>query len=170
MATAIKGNLWLNEATRPFDYDPFSIMTEHRALTATVEIRVPFQDADPAGVAWHGNYFRYFDTARCALLEQIGYSYREMAESGYMWPIVDTRVKYIRAVGYDHVIHISAKLIEWEYRLKIEYEIHDDEGQCVTKGYTIQVAVEEATGELCIGSPPALADRLQAYFVGTDDR
>lgn len=139
-------------------------MNEHRVLSATVAIRVPFQDADPAGVAWHGNYFRYFDTARCALLEQIDYSYRDMAESGYTWPIVDTRVKYIRAVGYDHAIRVTATLVEWEYRLKIEYEIHDDEGRCVTKGYTIQVAVEEATGELCIGSPPALTERLEVWF------
>ena len=103
-------------------------MTKSQELTTTVSISVPFQDCDPAGVAWHGNYFRYFDTARCALLEQIDYSYRQMAESGFMWPIVDTRVKYIRAVSYDHIIHVTATLVEWEYRLKIEYEIHDDTG------------------------------------------
>lgn len=142
-----------------------------RSLSATVEIRVPFQDADPAGVAWHGNYFRYFDTARCALLDRINYNYRQMAESGYLWPIVDTRVKYIRAVGYDHLIRVHAKLIEWEYRLKIEYKVYDEEGRCVTKGYTIQVAVEEATGELCIGTPATLTEKLQIFFSGstTDD-
>ena len=32
-------------------------------LSASVDITVPFHDADPAGVAWHGNYFRYFDDA-----------------------------------------------------------------------------------------------------------
>jgi acyl-CoA thioester hydrolase len=142
-------------------------MTEEKELMATVEIRIPFQDADPAGVAWHGNYFRYFDTARCALLDRINYSYRQMAESGFMWPIVDTRVKYIRAVEYDHVIHVRAKLVEWEYRLKIEYEVHDAAGRCVTKGYTIQVAVDKTTGELCIGSPAALTDKLQHFFGGT---
>ncbi len=51
----------------------------------------------------------------------------------------------------------------------IEYDIYDDEGRHVTKGYTIQVAVEEATGELCIGSPPALTRKLQTYFAGADD-
>lgn len=145
-------------------------MTHNHELSATVEIQVPFQDCDPAGVAWHGNYFRYFDTARCALLEQIDYSYRQMAESGYMWPIVDTRVKYIRAVSYDHVIHVTAKLVEWEYRLKIEYEIHDEAGFCITKGHTTQVAVAAATGELCIGTPPALLDRLTAFFTANDPR
>ena len=41
-------------------------------LQATVMLTVPFHDADPAGVAWHGNYFRYFDEARCAMLDRIG--------------------------------------------------------------------------------------------------
>ena len=143
-------------------------MNEQPELVATVEISVPFQDCDPAGVAWHGNYFRYFDTARCALLEQIDYSYRQMAESGYMWPIIDTRVKYVHAVSYDHVIQVTARLVEWEYRLKIEYEVHDEQGRRVTKGYTIQVAVDQGTGELYIGSPPALAERLEAYFAGAE--
>ena len=143
-------------------------MTNTHELTATVEVCVPFQDCDPAGVAWHGNYFRYFDTARCALLEQLNYSYRQMADSGYVWPIVDTRVKFIRAVSYDHVIRVTAKLVESEYRLKIAYEIHDDTGFCVTKGHTTQVAVDAATGELCIGSPPAMLDRLAAFFATND--
>jgi len=145
-------------------------MTQDTELSATVEICVPFQDADPAGVVWHGNYFRYFDTARCALLERIDYSYRQMVASGYLWPIVDTHVKYIRGVSYDHKIYVTARLVEWEYRLKIEYKIHDDQGRCVTKGHTTQVAVEEANGKLCFGSPPALTDKLQAYFARAGDK
>lgn len=144
-------------------------MTQDKELSATVEICVPFQDADPAGVVWHGNYFRYFDTARCALLERIDYSYRQMVASGYLWPIVDTHVRYIRGIGYDQVIRVTAKLVEWEYRLKIEYRIHDDEGRCVTKGHTTQVAVEADTGALCFGSPLALTDKLQAYFATAGD-
>lgn len=145
-------------------------MTQSSKLAATVEIRVPFQDADPAGVVWHGNYFRYFDTARCALLEKIDYSYRQMIESGFLWPIVDTHVKYIGPVDYDHVIHVSAELTEWEYRLKIEYEVHDDSGQRVTKGHTTQVAVEQATGKLFFGTPPALTDKIHAYLAATGEQ
>jgi acyl-CoA thioester hydrolase len=139
-------------------------MNNGRQLSAEVEVRIPFQDADPAGVAWHGNYFRYFDTARCALLEKIDYSYRKMAESSYLWPIVDTRVKFIQALQYDQLVQVRAELIEWEYRLKIAYTIHDESGKCVTNGYTIQVAVDARTGELSIGSPPALLERLESYW------
>jgi acyl-CoA thioester hydrolase len=137
-------------------------MNSGEKLTATVSVTVPYQDADPAGVAWHGNYFRYFDLARCALLDLFDYGYRRMEESGYVWPIVDTRVRYIRPIYYDQRILVHATLLESEYRLKIAYEIRDEDGEKLTKGYTTQVAVDMQSGELCVGSPGALIDRLNS--------
>lgn len=131
-------------------------------LEAKVSLKVPYQDADPAGVIWHGNYFRYFDAARCALLDVIDYGYRRMQESGYLWPIIDTRVRYARPIRYDQVIEVTAGLLEWEYRLKIGYEIRDGAGERLTRAYTVQVAVDERTGTLCLGPPAALVQRLAA--------
>ncbi len=54
-------------------------------FTAEVELTIPFHDVDMMGVAWHGNYFRYFEVAREALLNQFNYGYRQMKESGYLW-------------------------------------------------------------------------------------
>ncbi len=53
-------------------------------FTAEVELTIPFHDVDMMGVAWHGNYFRYFEVAREALLNQFNYGYRQMKESGYL--------------------------------------------------------------------------------------
>lgn len=136
-------------------------MDSEYQLTASVSLSVPYQDADPAGVAWHGNYFRYFDSARVALLEKLDYSYRQMTESGYGWPIIDTRVRYMQPIHFDQLINVEATLLEWEYRLKIGYEIRDTDGKRLTKGWTVQVAVDLKSGELCLGSPPALLDRLR---------
>jgi len=133
------------------------------ALEGEVLIRVPFPDADPAGVVWHGRYFDYFDQARCNLLEKIDYGYKAMARSGFLWPVVDTRVRYVRTIEFDELIRVRARLVESEYRLKIEYEIHNEAGKRCTKGYTIQVAVEAATGELCFEVPPFLRDRIAAW-------
>ena len=41
------------------------------ALTS-VDIVIPFHDNDPMGIVWHGNYFKYFEMARDALLERAG--------------------------------------------------------------------------------------------------
>jgi acyl-CoA thioester hydrolase len=133
-------------------------------LSASVALTVPFHDADPVGVAWHGNYFRYFDDARCALLERIGYGYRQMMDSGFYWPIVKASVKYVRAVPFDSRITVRARLQEWDYRLKIGYEIVDAAGRRTTTGQTIQVAVSAATGEMHIGAPALLRERLRSYL------
>jgi acyl-CoA thioester hydrolase len=135
-------------------------------LTARVPLVVTFHDADPAGVAWHGNYFRYFEVARCALLERIGYGYRTMMAGGLLWPIVQAEVKYIRALPFDSRIDVVARLVEWEYRLKIAYEVFDAEGRRATVGHTVQVAVDAATGEMHIGAPEVLRERLRAYLGG----
>jgi acyl-CoA thioester hydrolase len=133
-------------------------------LSASVDLTVPFHDADPVGVAWHGNYFRYFDHARCALLDKIGYSYRQMVESGYYWPVVKANVKYVRALPFDSRIVATARLLEWDYRLRIGYEIFDSDGRRATTGQTTQVAVSAATGEMHVGAPAALRDRLRAFL------
>lgn len=133
-------------------------------LEASVALRVPFHDADPAGVAWHGNYFRYFDEARCALLGRLGYGYRQMMDSGLLWPIVQAEVKFVRALPFDSHITVVARLAEWDYRLKIGYEIFDAEKRRVTTGHTVQVAVDASTGEMHIGTPEALRERLRSYL------
>ena len=132
-------------------------------ISAEVVIEVPFEDGDPMGVTWHGNYLSYLERARCRLLEKIDYSYRTMIESGYSWPIVDTRVKFARPTVFQQRIRVVARLEEYENRLKIGYEITDAEsGVRVTKGYTIQVAVDIATEELCFVSPDVLIEKIRA--------
>ena len=92
-----------------------------------------------------------------------------MEASGYGWPIVDTRVRFIHAARFDDELTVEARLVESEYRMKIEYTVRDKAGKRISKAYTVQVAVELATEELCIGSPPALLDRLAKHGYLTAD-
>jgi len=135
-------------------------------LTSEVTLTTSFQDADPMGVIYHGNYFRFFEEARRLLMENIGYNYREMERSGYVWPVIDSYVKYVKAIPYNHQIRITAALTEWENRLRVDYVIYDaNTGARMTKGYTRQVAVELANQEMCFASPQLFLDKLEPYFV-----
>ena len=127
---------------------------------ATVEITVPYHDCDPGGVVWHGNYLRYFDAARCALLDTISYGYLEMAAAGHVWPIIDLNIRYLRPVKFHETIRVVAKLEEYEYRLLMTYQIISSAGEVTTEGVTKQVAVDLETNEMCLGSPQVLLDRL----------
>ena len=129
-------------------------------LSAAVKINIPFHDLDPVGIVWHGNYAKYFEIARCVLLDQINYSYDEMKTSGFVWPVIDMRVRYIKPLVFGQDITVHAALKEWENRLLIDYLITDDHGVRYTKGTTVQVAVDTATKEMCLASPPVLLERL----------
>ncbi|NOY72115.1 MAG: acyl-CoA thioesterase [Gammaproteobacteria bacterium] len=126
-----------------------------------IEITIPFHDVDAMQIVWHGWYVKYFELARCALLDQINYSYEEMFASGYSWPVVDMRIKYIKPICFNQIIKIQARLVEWEYRLKINYIVCDvEKKERLTKGYTTQVAVDLASGEMCWESPRILWEKL----------
>ena len=126
-------------------------------LTATVDVEVPFHDVDAMNVAWHGHYVKYFELARCALLRCFDYDYPQMQASGYLWPVVECQLKYIRPALYGQKLRVQATLLEYENRIKIGYLIRDSgSGERMTKGYTVQVAVDAATRELQFVSPPVV--------------
>ncbi|WP_105214182.1 MULTISPECIES: acyl-CoA thioesterase [unclassified Pseudoalteromonas] len=130
-------------------------------LVSSVEIEIPFHDCDPMNIVWHGNYARYLEVARCELLRQFDYDYLQMLESGYAWPIVDMRIKYIDSALFTQRIRVEAYLKEYEQRLKIDYVIFDAaSNKRLTKAYTVQVAVAQDSGEMQYVSPPILMQKL----------
>lgn len=131
-------------------------------LSVTVEVEVPFHDVDAMNVAWHGHYVKYFELARCALLRKFDYDYPQMQASGYVWPIVDCHLKYVRPALYSQCLRVEATLLEYENRIKIGYEIRDAQSnERMTKGSTIQVAVDAKTRELQFVSPPIVLTNLE---------
>jgi acyl-CoA thioester hydrolase len=131
-------------------------------LRACVQVVVPFHDLDPMQIVWHGRYAEYFEIARCALLERIGYGYQAMRDSGYAWPIIDLRIQYVRPATFNQRLDVSATLREYEHRLKIRYEIRDaNSGERVTKGYTSQVAVRLSDGSMLLSSPDVLVRKVE---------
>jgi acyl-CoA thioester hydrolase len=129
--------------------------------TTTIEVEVPFHDVDAMNIAWHGNYLRYFEVARCALLRTFDYDYPQMQASGYLWPIVECQLKYVRSASYGQRILVRANLLEWENRLRIGYEIRDANSNVrLTRGTTVQVAVEAASGELQFVTPDLVRQKL----------
>lgn len=130
-------------------------------IDAEVVIEIPFHDVDMMSVAWHGHYAKYLEIARCALLDKIDYNYVQMQASGFAWPVIDMRVRYAQPLRFQQQVRITAKVVEWENRLKINYQIDDlESGQRLTKAYTVQVAVAMPGGEMQYESPAILLSKL----------
>lgn len=129
--------------------------------SASVIIKVPFHDVDSAQIVWHGNYAKYLEVARCELFDQIAYNYQEMLDSGYVWPVIDMRIRYAGAIKFRQKIRVEVSVAEWEHRLKLDYAIYCNEtNKRLTKAYTVQVAVEMSSGEMQLVSPLILAEKL----------
>ncbi len=137
-------------------------MRKDGVLQAEVEMLVPFFDVDSMDVVWHGHYVKYFEVARCALLERIGHNYQQMRDAGYAWPTIDVQLRYMRGARFNQRIVVRADLVEWENRLKINYLIRDAEtGERMTRGSTVQVAVEIASREMLLASPRVFVDAVE---------
>ena len=110
-------------------------------ISTEVTIRTQFYDLDPMNIVWHGNYVRYLEQARAALLGGIGFGYREMKESGFAWPIVDLSIRYVRPLQLNQDFVVRATLTEYENRLCISYRVLDAASrEVLTKARTVQAA------------------------------
>ncbi|MDE0838616.1 MAG: thioesterase family protein [Kiritimatiellae bacterium] len=138
-------------------------------LQHEVELEVAFHHLDPMDVVWHGNYFRYFERARCALMRLIDYDFPQMKASGFTWPVIDCQCRYSSPILYDMKIRVLAELVEYENRLKIRYTIRDAaDGRKLCAGSTTQAAVDMRTEELCFVTPDTFQDRLRPHLKRTD--
>ena len=132
-------------------------------ISASVTLKAQFYDLDPMQVVWHGNYPRFLEQARCALLDKIAFNYAEMAQTRYVWPIVDMHVKYVQAARFGDRLRVQASLVEWESRLTINYLVSQAASdERVARARTVQVAVEASTGVLQFATPGVLLERVAA--------
>jgi acyl-CoA thioester hydrolase len=136
-------------------------------IYAEAEVSVEFYDCDPLKVVWHGNYFNYFEVARRALLEKIGYGYGEMEKTGYSFPVIEVSAKFLGSLRFRDRARVKAILEEYENRLRIRYEIRDVQtGVLTTRGLSTQMAIDMRTYDSCFVCPQALIDKVEAIIKG----
>ncbi|MFT5136222.1 MAG: acyl-CoA thioester hydrolase [Arenicella sp.] len=136
-----------------------------KVISCCIDREIAFYDVDSYRIVWHGNYPKYFEEARCALLEQVGYPYAAMEESTYFFPVIDLQIRYIKTIVFKQRIKIAATLTEWEHRLVIRYLISDaDSGERLCKGSTTQVAVKMPEQITQYESPAELINKVQEFL------
>ncbi|NMM80853.1 4-hydroxybenzoyl-CoA thioesterase [Acidovorax sp. SRB_14] len=136
-------------------------LASRERLSCEIDIAPAFYDIDVMEIVYHGNYVRYLELARSALLAQFDYDYPRMRDSGFAWPVVDMRLKYVRPATFGQALKLRANITEWENRLRIDYVMRDAQtGQKINTAHTIQVAVDMRSKEMCFVCPPVLWERL----------
>jgi acyl-CoA thioester hydrolase len=130
-----------------------------------LEYEIPFFDVDAYRIVWHGNYPKYLEMSRCALLEEVGCPYSVMEQQGFFFPIVDMQLKYVKPLLFKQKITIEAWIVEWENRLKINYVVKDSStNEIYTKAQTIQFAISMPGQVTQYVSPPFLIDTINKWL------
>lgn len=134
-------------------------------IEAEIETVIPFFDLDPLQIVWHGHYAKYFELARCEVLAAIDYGYQAMKDSGYAWPVIDLHIRYLKPARLGQKIICKAWILEFENQLKISYEIRCSEtAATMTRGSTVQVAVNMSNEEMQLVSPRVLHEKMRAAY------
>ncbi len=134
-------------------------------LETETEFKIDFNDCDPMRIVWHGNYINYFERARCALLDKIGYNYIEMEKSGYLFPVTEVKAKYMHSLRFGDTCRAKAILVEYENMIKINFELYNAKtGELTTKGTVSQMCVEAATGETQFVCPKCWIEKVEKFL------
>jgi acyl-CoA thioester hydrolase len=121
---------------------------------------VRYAETDQMRVAYHANFFVWFEVGRTDLLRQIGWSYRDMEQAGFQLPVIEAQCRFLRPARYDDEIEIRTvgRLVS-PVRVTFDYEAVRVPDQVVAAtGKTLHAAV---TAE---GRPCRLPERVKELF------
>ena len=140
-------------------------MLDGNHISSELEFDVEFYDVDPMQIVWHGNYVKYFEKARCALLDKIGYGYLAMRDSGFAFPVTGISVKYISPFKMGDRVRARAILEEYENCIKIKYELFNARtGERCTKGDSTQMTYDIAANASRFVCPPVFIEKVEALL------
>lgn len=108
-------------------------------------MRTLYADTDRSQVVYHANYLRYFEFGRAELMRQAAYPYKQIEESGHIYPIIKTELNYYSPLFYDDLLRIHTRPA-WAARVKLQFDYlitRADSGEIACTGFTVHCAVNQ---------------------------
>lgn len=122
--------------------------------------KAEFYDVDSMCVLWHGNYVKYAESARCRLLDDIGFNYNNMRENGFAMPIIKMEFKFIAPILFNEDFRIRIDLLEFENILRFQYIFLDSNNKKRTIAQTSQVALNIENMEILYPMPQIFQTKI----------
>ncbi len=133
-------------------------------FTHDIQLRVRYAETDQMGFVYYGNYATYFEVARVESFRALGFSYKSMEEQGVMMPVLEYKIKYLRAAMYDDLLTVKTFIKELpSARIRFEYEVYNEAGTLLTVAETTLVFVNSASKRPC-PMPDSFLNLLKPFF------
>lgn len=76
-------------------------------------VRVYWEDTDAGGIVFYANYLKFFERARTEWLRSLGIEQQRLREqTGGMFVVTHTELRYAQPARLDDVLQISARIVE----------------------------------------------------------
>ena len=130
-------------------------MKHPHSLSAVARLEVRFNECDPLGIVWHGNYIKYFEEGREAFGKKYNLDYLDMYIKGYSTPIVHLQSDFKKTLQYRDVALVEAIFRKTESaKIIFDYIIRNEKNNdIVCTGSTTQVFVASGTLQLALVVP-----------------
>ena len=127
-------------------------------------IRVRYADTDQMGYVYYGNYARFYEIARVEALRSVGFTYKEMEDSGTMMPVYDNYCRYFQPARYDDLLSVKVTIAELPAaRVLFEYEIRNQDDVLINTGKTTLVFLNRTTNRP-VRAPKLLLENIKPFF------
>ena len=74
-------------------------------------LRVYWEDTDAGGVVFYANYLKFFERARTEWLRSLGFEQERLrAQTGSIFIVTDTRVRYVRPARLDDLLAVTVRV------------------------------------------------------------
>ncbi|MHB8418417.1 MAG: acyl-CoA thioesterase [Myxococcales bacterium] len=129
--------------------------------TVDVDLEVPFYDVDSFQIVWHGNYYKYAEIGRTALLRSRGLDMVELKRTGHGTVVIETSCRHSYPLRYGDRFRVRSWFEDVEHRVNIGFEILNlTSDRRAAHGHAI-LASTDAEGRLLLVTPEALVQRLR---------
>lgn len=114
---------------------------------------VRFNETDPLGIVWHGNYITYFEDGREAFGRHFEISYLDIQKSGFVTPIIKSVCEHKFPLKYGDKCRIETTFVDTlAAKMIYKFKIFNQDEKLVCIGETIQVFLDNE-GELMLTFP-----------------
>lgn len=132
---------------------------------ADTTVRVRYAETDQMGVAYHSNYFVWFEVGRVELCRQLGFEYKQMeSEDDSFIVVAEAYCRFKRPARFDDALTIRTRVIGSQRRtIRFSYEVfNQSSGDLIATGETNHVICDR------LGRPKSLPAKYRKFFPSAD--
>jgi acyl-CoA thioester hydrolase len=131
-------------------------------MTASLTVRVYYEDTDAGGVVYYANYLKYLERARTELLRELGFEQHQLAgEVGLAFAVRSLAVEYLKPARLDDLLGVVT-VVEAIGRAQVTFAQSIRRADEILLTATVRVACLDLVRGKATAMPQPLHEKLTA--------